>query len=348
MGESLRLGIVGCGEIARYTALLSRLVRQIRLTACCDADAQRAVRFAAKHRIPAALGDYATLLARDDIDAVYLAVPHFLHHGMIRDAVTAGKPVLVEKPITRTFGEGADIARMARTHGIKVGVNYQYRYDGACHTLARAVQSGVLGRIHSARINLPWYRPASYFEASPWHKTIAQAGGGTLLTQGSHFLDIVLWALGGKPVSAAGYTAQPKFAVEVETLAHGIVEMEGGALVQICSSMAGARQGTVTIEVDGERGTATYSNRPLPRVRFRGVKSMRYPVPQRGVHALQRSVAAFARWILEDRTFLVPAHEALPVLGTVEAIYRSAASGRRELVESVATTEFTTLTPPGT
>ena len=328
----LNLGIVGCGDIAGYTAWISELVPQVRLSACCDVDAERVQIFAKRHRIPQAYTDYAEMLDKADLDAVYLAVPHNLHYEMILSALEAGKPVFVEKPVTRTLSEGSKLVETVTDQ--KVGVNYQYRYDSGSYALGRAVQAGALGQVHSIRINIPWHRTQSYFNGAAWHKTIAQAGGGTLITQGSHFLDVALWALdGGRPVSAMGYTANPGFDVEVDTLAHGIVETEGGTLISITSSMVAASEGAVTIEVYGERGTALYRDLPLPRVKFVGAKVRKERPPEWGVHALQRSLAGFANWVLTDKPFLTPAHETLPVLAAVDGIYRSAQSGKRECIK---------------
>jgi len=273
------------------------------------------------------------LLASAPLDAVYLAVPHHLHYEMILAAVEAGKPVLVEKPLTRTLAEGIQLVEALKQRGVKVGVNYQYRYDNGCYALARAVQQEALGKVLSVRINVPWHREPAYFHNAAWHKTIAQAGGGTLITQASHFLDVALWALDEEPTSAMGYTATPGFDVEVDTLAHGIVQTSGGTLISITSTLAAAIEGTVTIEMYGERGTATYKNRPLPQVKFMGVKIHQERPPEWGVHALQRSLAGFARWALSDKPFLIPAASTLPVLAAVDAIYRSARSGQREVVE---------------
>ena len=327
----LNLGIVGCGDIAGYTALISKLVPQVRMSACCDVDAERVETFAKRHRIPQTFTDYAEMLSKADLDAVYLAVPHNLHYEMILSAVEAGKPVFVEKPVTRTLSEGIKLVETVA--GQKVGVNYQYRHDSGCYALARAVQAGALGRVHSIRINVPWHRTQAYFDNAPWHKTLAQAGGGTLITQGSHFLDLALWALEEKPVSAMGYTASPGFDVEVETLAHGLIETESGTLISITSSMVAAREGAVTLEVYGERGTALYRDLPLPSVKFVGVKVRKERPPEWGLHALQRSLAGFANWVLTDKPYLTPAHETLPVLAAVDGIYRSAGSGKRERIE---------------
>jgi predicted dehydrogenase len=331
--QRLRLAIVGCGDIAGFTALVSRLVPQVTLSACCDRNAARAQGFAKRHHIPALFTEYNELLTSASIDAVDLAVPHHLHYEMICAAVEMGKPVLVEKPITRTLSEAKLLIEALADK--KVGVNYQYRYDNGCYGLARAVQAGTLGGVHSIRINIPWHRKNSYFDRAPWHKSIAESGGGTLITQGSHFLDVALWALGDAPGSAMGYVTAPGFDVEVETLAHGIVETSRGTLISITSSMVAATEQAVTVEVYGERGTAVYRDLPLPSVRFLGVRVRKEHPPEWGVHALHRSLAGFANWILYDKPFLIPAASTLPVLAAVEAIYRSAKDGQKSTVEGL-------------
>jgi len=332
--EKLKLGIVGCGDIAGFTALVGKLMPQVTLAACCDVNAERAQGFSKRHRIPQVFTDYNELLAKSSADAVYLAVPHHLHYEMILAAVKAGKPVFVEKPVTRTLGEGKKL--IEAIGNAKVGVNYQYRYDSGCYALARAIQSGVLGKIHSVRINIPWHRTQTYFDGAAWHKTIAQAGGGTLITQGSHFLDVALWALGEAPISAMGYAKTPLFDVEVDTLTHSIVETAGGTLVSVVSSMVAATEQKVTIEAYGEKGTAWYADRPFPQVKFIGAKVRKERPPEWGVHALQRSLKGFANWILNDKPFLTPAASTLSVLAAVDGIYRSAGTGQKSKVESLA------------
>ena len=330
----LSLSIIGCGDIAGFTALVSKLVPQATLSACCDVNAEKARAFAKRHRIPQTFTDYQLLLEKSSAGAVYLAVPHHLHCEMILAAVRAGKSVFVEKPLTRTFAEAKKL--IEEIGDAKVGVNYQYRYDSGCYALARAVQSGALGKVHSMRINVPWHRGQNYFDGAAWHRTVAAAGGGTLITQGSHFLDAALWALNDAPVSAMGYARTPLFDVEVDTLTHGIVETRSGTLISVVSSMVAATEQKVTMEAYGERGTAVYADRPLPHVKFIGAKIRRERPPEWGIHALQRSLAGFANWVLNDKPFLTPAASALPVLAAVDGMYRSAETGRKSQVESLS------------
>jgi predicted dehydrogenase len=216
---------------------------------------------------------------------------------------------------------------------VRVGVNYQYRYDTGCYALAQAARQGEMGELYYGRCNVPWHREAAYFEQGSWRGEPARSGGGTLLTQGSHALDLLLWALDSPPRAATGMTARPRFPqVEVESVALGTVELENGALIQVSSSMVARPEQAVTLELYGELGTALYSNRPWPHARFRGQRVRRMRPPVWGVHALQRSLEGFRAWVMEDRPYLTPAAEALPVLAAVEALYRSAQSGEKEMI----------------
>jgi predicted dehydrogenase len=334
MSQKLSLAVVGCGGIAKYMALFARFTPGVRLAVACDISSERAETFARKYRIPAVFTNYGEMLSAGGYDAVYLAVPHNLHFELIRSAVDAGFHIFTEKPITRTFAEGKAIVAYAAAKGIKIGVNYQYRYDSGCYRLVRAVQSGLIGRILYARINVPWRRERNYFEDAIWHKSHAQAGGGTLITQGSHLIDIVLWAAGSPPVSATGTTAQAIFTdVEVEDYASGTVSLEDGAIIQITSSMVAAKEQPVSLEIYGERGIAIYSSNPWPRVKFIGIHPKTKRPPFWGFHALHRSLQGFRNWVLQDEPYLIPGEEALPVLQVVEAIYQSAETGQRVKIQ---------------
>ena len=313
--------------------MFARFNRRIRISACCDRDVERARRFARQFNVPAVFQDYGQLLEEAPLDAVYLAVPHHLHFDMLCRAIARGLPAFVEKPITRTLAEGEEIIVRARESGVPIGVNYQYRYDRAMYALARGIQTGYLGTIHAARLNLPWRREQGYFTGAAWHASLAQAGGGTLLTQGSHLLDAALWAIGRRPVSAMGYTTRRIFTeVEVEDLAQGSFELEGGALLQISSSMVANPEGALSMEMYGEHGTARYKDKPWSHLQVRGVSFPRARPPHWGLHAVQRSLEGFRAWIQEGQPYLCPAEQALPALAAVEAVYASARTGQRTVV----------------
>lgn len=329
----LRLGIIGCGDAGSAVALVARLNGRIALTACADADQPGADAFARRHRIPFATGDYRALLDRGDVDAVHIATPHHLHAEMIRASADAGKHLLIEKPITRTADEAVAAVDYLRGRDLRAAVNYQYRYDAGCYALAMAARSGDLGRLLYGRVNVPWHRDAAYMNENNWHGKIAAAGGGTLLTQGSHLLDVLLWAFDSPPAAATGLTARRVFeCVEVEDLAMGAIELASGALIAITSAMIARPEQAVTAEIYGTEGTGFYTNRGLPHAAFRPRRIARHRPPVRAFHAMQASVEAFRRWVGGGPPHLVPAEAAVPVLAAVEAIYRAARTGARQAV----------------
>ncbi len=334
MSAALRLAVVGCGDIAGFTAWFARANPRIRLAACCDRDLERAAAFARRHRIPRAYGEYSEMLAAGGLDAVYLAVPHDLHWPMAAEAIHRGLAVLLEKPLAARLAEGVELANLVETTSARLAVNYQYRYDAACYAMASAARAGEIGQVLYARCNLPWRRSADYFASGAgWHALRARSGGGTLLTQASHFIDLLLWACASPAVRAQGLTRNIRFRdaqVEVEDLAMGSIELQNGALIQVCSSMAANPERPATMDIYGENGTLHYTAGMIPMLKSSGASIHRAAPPVAGIHALARSLEAFRRCAQTGQPHLVTAAEALKTLAAVDAFYRSAASGQWE------------------
>jgi predicted dehydrogenase len=330
--EQLALGFVGCGGIARAIAWLVRLNPGIRIAACMSPVPGEAEAFAKKFRVPRVYTDLAGLGADPDVRAWYVASPHDAHAPQLREAIGRGIPVLCEKPLATTLEDGIDVCGRAHTAGVKVAVNYQYRFDRGCRELVDAARAGEFGEILYGSCTIPWHREAGYF-AGTWRASRERAGGGTLITQGSHALDVLLSAAGGRPVRAWGSTARRRFAdIEVEDLAMGCVETDTGCLLSVASSAVATPERAVTIEVFGSRATAVWTGPARSRLRVYGTRARaaadRLP-PVRGVHPAARSLEAFRRWVIDGEKPLHEAASTLPVLAAVTAIYASAREGRR-------------------
>ncbi len=335
MKHAVRLGFIGCGDISRFMAMLARINPFVTIAACAAPGEGHASGFAKRHGIRRHFTDYREMISAVPLDAVYVAVPHDLHHAVMLHALESGLHVLCEKPVTRTLDEALDVCARARAAGKKAGVNYQYRYDYGCHALARAARRGALGELYHARCGLAWHREEKYFSDAPWRASVETAGGGTLLTQASHILDILLWSFGARPVRVQAMTAHRRFAgVEVEDLAMGTIEMVDGSLVQVSSSMIATPGQPVTIELYGSRGSALYSGTDYTsRLAFRGARVRKERPPVRGLHPLSRSLDAFRRWITGGPEYLTPVEQSLPVLAVIEAMYRAAKTGGCEAVD---------------
>ncbi len=210
--KKFRLAVVGCGDIAGSIALVTKTLRNFVITTCVSKDLQEAETFAKKNGIPKAYNEYQELFVhQSEYDAIYLSTPHHLHGPMIKAAIDQNIPVLCEKPITESYATAVEIIKFVEASKVKVGINYQYRYNPACQKLIHYTQND-MGKLYYIRINIPWHREPSYFDFSSWHKKIAFAGGGTLITQGSHFLDIALLAAKSNPISAFGADSRKVFA----------------------------------------------------------------------------------------------------------------------------------------
>ena len=349
----MKLAIVGCGGIGGNVASLIRLNRSIEITACVDTDSERA-------RVAASAGSCkSTFASLEELleaagsadgrgvgnggagsrefrssetgtagtvrpDAVYLAVPHDLHLSMVRACIEHGFAVLCEKPLAHTLDDAKAIVELGSPDR-RIGINYQYRFDHACYSLMRASQSGDLGEIRYVRCNVPWRRDDSYFGGDGWHARRGRAGGATLITQGSHLLDIALQCAGGTPVAATGRAYTRVFtATDVDDLFMGIVETSTGVAIDITSSMIANPEQPATIEVYGSRGTGFYWGPVRSRVRYAGVRPPRRRHPLRAVHALGRSLEGFRRWVDEGARYECTAADALPVMEAVSMLYRAA------------------------
>lgn len=350
----MRLAIVGCGDVGRNLALVAKLNRRIQIVGCADTDPDRARRCAS--RGTKLFTDYREMLEELRPDALYIGLPHDLHLEAVRLAASLGIDILSEKPVAERLQAGLEAVALAEEAGVRYAVNYQYRYNGACNRLIRLAQAGAFGRIHYLRCNVPWHREEGYFESASWHASKARAGGGTLLTQASHALDVALCAAAYGEVSssatvgsrwrASGVTRRMRFKqAEVEDFAAATVELGEGPVIQLTSSMVSAVEGSITIELYGERANAVCRTAPVGRLRVartKGAPAVARGAPNgaglpaldvRGPHPFARSVEGFRRWADGGPAHLCPAREALPVLAVVEAIYKSAESGKVEEVE---------------
>jgi len=345
--EQLALGFVGCGGIASAIARLLRLNPGIRIAACMSPVPGEAEAFARKFRVPRAHVDLTGLLDDPDVKAWYVASPHDAHAPQLREAIARGIPVLCEKPLATTLEDGIDVCERARAAGVKVAVNYQYRYERGCRELVDAARAGEFGEILFGSCTIPWHREAGYF-AGTWRASRERSGGGTLITQGSHSLDILLAAAGGRAARAWGSTARRRFAdIEVEDLAVGCVETDTGCLLSVTSSAAVTPEQPAAIVVYGSRATAHWTASSPAKLRVLGTRTrVERPrgsaasgtPPVRGVHAAARSVEAFRRWVMLDEEPLHAAASTLPVLAVVTTIYASACEGRRLDIPALAAT----------
>jgi UDP-N-acetyl-2-amino-2-deoxyglucuronate dehydrogenase len=245
-------GIVGAGVIGSVHAEAIGLVPGARLAAVTDAVPERAKVLASTWDC-AAEPDLASLLAREDVDVISVCVPSGLHAEVAGLAAAAGKHLVVEKPIDVTLEAADRLIAAARASGVLVTVISQHRFDTGLDELRRLLDSGALGSLLVGEASTKWYRTQGYYDSADWRGTW-QLDGGSLMNQGIHYVDLLLWAMGPAAEVTAVFASQAH-QIEVEDTAVALVKFTSGAAGTIVSSTAAYPGFAQRLEVTGTNGT---------------------------------------------------------------------------------------------
>jgi predicted dehydrogenase len=223
--------IIGCGRVAPNHVDGFESSPGARLKWACDRDPALLAAFAREHGIARATPDYREVLADPEVMSVSVAVDHAQHAAIAREALAAGKHVLVEKPQALGYEEALGVAGLARERGLILAVVSQHRYDPLLVEVKRLLDGGALGRLVSVWATLQCRREPEYYSESYWRGRWAGEGGSALINQGYHYVDLMCW-LGGEVsgVSAAMTTLKLADVIETEDTLSAILRYESGAL----------------------------------------------------------------------------------------------------------------------
>ena len=255
---AIGVAIVGTGLIARFHANAVKASAKLRLVACVDVDGGRAEKFAAEFGCDA-YTDIDAALSRPDVGMASVATPSGAHDDAVFAAARHRVPVLVEKPLSITPERcDAMIAECERT-GTPLGGIFQTRFSDGFVAAKRAVESGELGRITFAKIEVPWWRDDSYY-AGTWHGTRAMDGGGALMNQAIHMVDWLV-ALMPPVADVKAFTATLAHPIETEDTAAAVIRFEGGALGSVYATTASYPGRGKRLEVTGTKGTFEWDDK---------------------------------------------------------------------------------------
>jgi predicted dehydrogenase len=259
----MRFGIVGCGDIGHLHAqLISEMPDRARLVAVADVVADSARALAAEHGATA-LTSLDRLCADPDVEAVSVCLPNGMHAQAAVTALRAGKHVIVEKPIDVSLEAADRICAAERESGRTVTVISQRRFQPVFAGLHGAIAAGRFGRLTSASVQTLFWRTQAYYDSADWRGTWAGEGGGALINQGSHALDLLIWML-GDPVRVSAYAgALAHERIEVEDTLAATIQFANGAIGTFSATTAAYPGLTVRMQVSGDRGSATVEHEQL-------------------------------------------------------------------------------------
>jgi UDP-N-acetyl-2-amino-2-deoxyglucuronate dehydrogenase len=258
----VRIAIVGLGmAVAPHAKSLMDLQGRVEVACAYSRSAARRARFAELFPFP--LADDLEAIERDrGVDAVLILTPPNTHLEMARRFAGAGKHVLLEKPVEVSTARAEQLVAVCREAGVRLGVVLQHRFRLGSLKLAGLLADGSLGRIASASAYMPLWRPQSYYD-EPGRGTRERDGGGVLLTQGIHTLDLLLSLAGPAKEVTAFATTSPLHRMETEDLVCGAVRFENGAIGVIDATTACYPGLLERISILAERGTAVLTGATL-------------------------------------------------------------------------------------
>ncbi|RLD11759.1 MAG: gfo/Idh/MocA family oxidoreductase [Chlamydiae bacterium] len=258
--KKVRIGVVGLGKIGAEHVQTIKKIKNIRLTAVCDQQKKLADKISDENNLTAF---YSTndLMNSAEVDAVIIATPHYLHTPLAIDALNAGLHVLCEKPVAVHKADAEIMIAAHKKHPkLKFAAMLQLRTSGYWGKIKEIIDSGELGKIYRVNwIVTYWFRTQKYFDDSPWRATWKGEGGGVLLNQAPHQLDLFQWYF-GMPVKVRAYCSLGKYHnIEVEDEVTAYCEFkEGFSGVFITST--GEFPGSDRLEIMADRGRLVCEN----------------------------------------------------------------------------------------
>jgi predicted dehydrogenase len=329
----MRIGIVGAGKISATHARAARAIEGLTVAAVYGANPDRTTALAAECGA-AAYASYDSFLAHG-LDMVIVGSPSGLHaeHGIA--AAERGLHVLVEKPLDISTVRADALIEAAARAGVPLGVCFQDRLQPDIHALKSSIDTGALGAPVMASGKVKWYRAPEYYAGSRWRGTWTLDGGGALMNQAIHTVDLLLWLFG--PVARVyARTATRVHAIEVEDTAVAILEFESGALGTIEAATSVYPGYLRRIELTGTEGTVVIEHDRVVKSDLRGQdantagNASDEALPRvSDTRAHQRLIRDFVTAVATGSSPICDGPDGRRSVAVIEAMYESARTGRR-------------------
>src|SRR5271163_2766313 len=250
---TIHVGLIGGGNITETHARAARAIPGVEVAAIHGANAEKIARLSREHG-GTPYQDFEGFLEHRPMDLVILGSPSGLHAEQGIAAARHGLHVLTEKPIEISTARADALIEAARQSGVQLGVIFQDRMKPHIRQLKTWIEQGLLGKILFVDARVKWYRPPEYYANSHWRGTLALDGGGALINQGVHTVDLLLWLL-GDVVRVKARTATLLHKIEVEDTAVATLEFANGALGIFHATTAAYPGYPRRVEISGTEGT---------------------------------------------------------------------------------------------
>lgn len=252
--KSYKVAIVGCGNIFPMHAESIRHRKNTELVAVCDVKEDRAKGKAEEFNCNYYL-DYKEMFKKEEIDTVHICLPHYLHHEVSIYASNLGKHVLTEKPMSINIEDAENMVKAAKDNNVILGVIFQNRYNAGSKLIKSTLQSGELGIIKCGKLSVTWDRSDEYYSQSDWKGTWDKEGGGVIIDQAIHTMDLMRWFVNEDiDYINANIGNRAHEIIQVEDTAEGVIKYKSGILTSFQAINYYAYDAPVEIELYCENG----------------------------------------------------------------------------------------------
>lgn len=336
--ETVGFAILGTGMVAEFhrQAIAANADLGARLVAVAHHDPARFSEIGARFEVPCF--SQKRMLADPDVDVVCICTPSGQHAVQAAAAARAGKHVLVEKPMALSLSDADRMMATCERAGVKLGVVLQRRAEPLFRQIWHAIQAGDLGDLTLGVITMPYHRPQAYYDQADWRGTWALDGGGVLMNQGIHLVDLLVWYM-GDPVDVQASAGTLHRDIEVEDTLAATLRFANGAVATITATTTAAPGFPHRVEIYGTTGGIQVEGESAGRWQVVDPSMAAVAAPQprppvdAGAGADPRDIAPsghigilrdFVRALREEREPMVPGREGRRCLATVLAIYEAA------------------------
>lgn len=326
--NKFNVGVIGCGNISGIHMDALSALPDVTLYAVCDIDENKAAKAAEKYNCKY-YTDYREMLKDSSIDSIHICTPHYLHAPMAIDSMFAGKHVLCEKPIAITSEDAQEMIRVSGETGKKLEICFQNRYNATSVKIKEILDSGSAGRILGAKAFVTWKRGKDYYASGAWRGTWEQEGGGVLINQSIHTLDLLQWFLGDiDKIKGNADTRLLGDYIEVEDTAEATIVFKNGATGLFYATNCYATDSPVEIEIFCEKAvlklsdglTVTYKDGRTEHITEADTKTGGKAYWGSGHAAL---IKDFYRRLGTGEDMPIDGFQALTSLKMIEAVYKS-------------------------
>jgi predicted dehydrogenase len=318
--SDLGFAVVGLG-MGRNRAREVVATPGAKLVAVCDINEERLARVVAEHGCEGTT-NYHELLTRDDIDVIYVMTPSGLHAKVAIDAAQAGKHVITTKPIETTLEKADAMIDACAQAGVRLLVDFGNRYNADANKIKAALEQKLFGELILAEARLKWYRADAYYNESwqQWHGSWELDGGGSLINQTVHYVDLLCWFMGA-PETVRGRIGVYNHDIESEDMSLAMLHYPNGAEGVIVCTTTFPKTQPAGVEIHGTKGAVIYQKGQIAFWQVDGDVEAP-PCPACAADDMVRTLR-------ENQPLWCDGPEGRKSLSLIQAVYESAQHGER-------------------